>query len=638
MKKFVYTICVACTTLWLVGCKTQTVVEQQVTQKNQPIQMILDTDFGSSTDDLFALMMLYDYMDQGLVDLKGIVVDREGVKNAELVDVFNTYYGHPDIPVGLERNGVKNPRCFIPYSGVCDLKDAQGNPLFKRTHDMNQCPEGYKLYRQLLSKAEDHSIVVVAIGFVTTIAELFESGADEYSPLSGVDLFGQKVKSVYIQSGRFESGDSLSGYNMRAASKQSAIFYDKLPKNIDLIMSPSNIGDMMNYQPQDVLVDLSSTEQNPIKSVYTYYTCDTGQRMWDTNCLVNAVLGDEAYNMSPRGWVRFVDKGEESLMLFTPDPQGNARYQLPGDTYFAEDKLMDIRKHNRINRYPARYTIEAPQPQLIKKDAAEWAKPRMNQLVDKYLGSAGNTLDPDEVRMLFRPLGYTGPNATDYQEAEQLVVDAIFERMIQKALRSGKKDLAIVTGPPASGKSTAVRQLNLKKVGLVYDAALTGGDRLESVVKKAKALGIEKITIVPVYNDVLTSYKNCLNRGKSTWRYTALDYLVNSYRGNIGQLEQVIKACPDVEIIPVDCSFNQGVRRVSIEDALKWNYNVTDEEVRQLFTCLKDELDADNIEAGSILAASGDVLSIQTSDEANKALAKEIDQKIQEVLKAFKLR
>ena len=262
----------------------------------------------------------------------------------------------------------------------------------------------------------------------------------------------------------------------------------------------------------------------------------------------------------------------------------------------------------------------------------------MNQLVDKYMGSAGNTLDPDEVRALFRPLGYTGPNATDYQEAEQLVVDAVFERMIQKALRAGKKDLAIVTGPPASGKSTAVRQLNLKKVGLVYDAALTGGDRLESVVKKAKELGMEKITIVPVYNDVLTSYKNCLNRGKSTWRYTALDYLVNSYRGNIGQLEQIIKTCPDVEIIPVDCSFNHGVQRVSIEDALKWSYSVTDEEIRQLFTCLKEELDADNIEASSILAASGDVLSIQTSDEANKVLAKDIDQKIQEVLKAYKLR
>ena len=638
MKKYMNILCVVCAVVWLTGCKTQTIAEQQLPQKPQAIQMILDTDFGSSTDDLFALMMLHHYMDEGLVDLKGVIVDREGVKNAELVDIFNTYYGHPNIPVGLERNGVKNPRCFIPYNGICDLKDAQGNPLFKRSHDLTNCPEGYKLYRKLLSQAEDKSIVVVAIGFVTTISELFESGADEYSELNGLDLFGQKVKSVYIQSGRFESGDSLSGYNMRAASKQSAIFYDKLPKSVDLIMSPSNIGDMMNYLPQDVLVDLSSAEKNPIKSVYTNYTCDTGQRMWDTNCLVNAVLGDEAYHMSPRGWVKFVDKGEESLMLFTPNPAGNARYQLPGDTYFAEDKLMDIRKHNRVNPYPAPYTIEAPQPQLIGKAAAEWVKPRMNQLVDKYLGSAGNTLDPDDVRAMFRPLGYTGPNAIDYSEAEQLVVDAVFERMVQKALRAGKKDLAIVTGPPASGKSTAVRQLNLKKVGLVYDAALTGGDRLESVVKKAKELGMEKITIVPVYNDVLTSYKNCLNRGKTTWRYTALDYLVNSYRENIGQLEQIIKTCPDVEIIPVDCSHNQGVHCVSIEDALKWNYNVTDEEVLQLFTCLKEELDGDQIEAGSVLAAAGDVLSIKTNDEKNIALARQIDEKIQEVLKAFKLR
>ena len=638
MKKYMNILCVVCAVVWLTGCKTQTIAEQQLPQKPQAIQMILDTDFGSSTDDLFAMMMLHHYMDEGLVDLKGVIVDREGVKNAELVDIFNTYYGHPNIPVGLERNGVKNPRCFIPYNGVCDLKDAQGNPLFKRSHDLTNCPEGYKLYRKLLSQAEDKSIVVVAIGFVTTISELFESGADEYSELNGLDLFGQKVKSVYIQSGRFESGDSLSGYNMRAASKQSAIFYDKLPKSVDLIMSPSNIGDMMNYLPQDVLVDLSSAEKNPIKSVYTNYTCDTGQRMWDTNCLVNAVLGDEAYHMSPRGWVKFVDKGEESLMLFTPNPAGNARYQLPGDTYFAEDKLMDIRKHNRVNPYPAPYTIEAPQPQLIGKAAAEWVKPRMNQLVDKYLGSAGNTLDPDDVRAMFRPLGYTGPNAIDYSEAEQLVVDAVFERMVQKALRAGKKDLAIVTGPPASGKSTAVRQLNLKKVGLVYDAALTGGDRLESVVKKAKELGMEKITIVPVYNDVLTSYKNCLNRGKTTWRYTALDYLVNSYRENIGQLEQIIKTCPDVEIIPVDCSHNQGVHCVSIEDALKWNYNVTDEEVLQLFTCLKEELDGDQIEAGSVLAAAGDVLSIKTNDEKNIALARQIDEKIQEVLKAFKLR
>ncbi len=607
-------------------------------QQRETVKMILDSDFGSSTDDLFALMMIHHYIDDGLVDLKGVVVDREGEKNAQLVDVFNNYYGHPDIPIALERNGVKNPRCFIPYSGIVDLEDANGNPLFKRSVDASKLPDGYKLYRELLSKADDKSIVVVAIGFATTLAELFESGADEYSSLNGVDLFDQKVKAVYIQSGRFESGDSLSGYNMRAASRQSAVFYDKLPKSVDLIMSPSNIGDMMNYLPQDVLVDLSYTDYNPIKSVYTNYTCDTGQRMWDTNCLVNAVEGDSEYHMSPRGWVRFVDRGEESLMLFTPDPKGNARYQLPGDTYFAEKKLMEIRQHNRMNNHPSQYTIESPQPQLTKSDAAAWVRPRLSLLVDKYLGSAGNNLNPDDVRMLFRPLGYSGPNVSDYDEALQLVVDAAFERMVQKALRAGKKDLVIVTGPPATGKTTAVQKLNLKKAGLIYDSALTGESTLDNVIKKAKALGMEKVTVVPVYNDIMTSYKNSINRGWTSWRYTALDYMVNSFRENVGKLAQIRRDFPDVEILPVDCSGNQGVQQVSIEDALKWNYSVTEEETHQLFTYLFDLISNGQIDASSVPAATGDILSIKTSDPSNIQLARQIARKVEEIKEDYKMR
>lgn len=623
------------------ACKTQQVAQQRIYQpqpENKPIQMILDSDFGSSTDDLFALMMIHHYIDQGKVDLKGVVVDREGDKNAQLVDIFNTYYGHPNIPIGLERNGVKNPRCFIPYNGICDLKDSQGNPLFERTMTDNNFMDGYRLYRKLLSQAEDKSVVVVAIGFVTTIAELFQSGADEFSPLNGVDLFGQKVKAVYIQSGRFESGDSLSGYNMRAASKQSAIFYDRLPHNVDIVMSPSNIGDLMDYAPQDVLVDLSYTEKNPIKSVYTYYTCDTGQRMWDTNCLVNAVEGDDEYNLSPRGYVTFVDKGEESLMLFKQDPNGNARYQMPGDTYFAESKLMDIRRYNRINNHPAPYSIEAPQPQYINHEAAEWVKPRMNQLVDKYLGSAGNKLDPDEVRMMFRPLGYTGPNATDYKEAEDLVVNAIYDRMLDKAIRNGKRDLVIVTGPPSSGKSTAIQQLNLKKAGLIYDANIIGENALQNVIEKAQRAGMQQITLVPVYNDPLTCYKNSVNRGQRTWRYTAVDYLVSSFRDNIGRLAQIRQAYPGITIKPIDCTNNQGWKPVTIEDALKWDYTVTDDQLGSVLAYVNELIDNGDLDASVIESATGNLTGIATQSQANKTLARQITQKVQAIMKAYRMR
>lgn len=596
----------------------------------QPVKMILDSDFGSSTDDLFALVMLNHYIDDGLVNLKGVIVDREGEKNAGVVDIFNTYYGHPDIPIGIERNGVKNPRCFIPYNGICDLVDAQGQPLFERSVDTRTLPDGYKLYRQLLSQADDKSIVIVAIGFATTLSQLIESGADQYSELSGLDLLERKVKSIYIQSGRFEAGDSLSGYNMRAASRQSAILYDKLPASVDLIMSPSNVGDAMNYLPADVLSDLSTTTLNPVKAVYTHYTCDTGQRMWDTNCLVNAVLGDDEYYMSPRGWVTFIDKGENSLMLFKEDPNGNARYQLPGDSYFAQTKLMDIRRHTRQHGHPAVFTIEAPQPQLTKWDAATWVIPRTGQLIDKYLGSAGNKLDPNNVRAMLRPIGYINSNEPDYQSAERILTDTLYTTMLNRAIARGNRSLVIVTGPPASGKSTAVKALNLKGAGLIYDADLSVNSQLSEAIARAKRMGMTDITLVMVRNDLLTCFKNAVNRGKTEWRFTPLPQLLASFRATEGNIEYIARQYPDVEIIPVDCTGNQGVHVVDVADALKWNYEPSQEEIHSVLTYLLGAIEGGDLRGSEIPDAAGDVLSITGLDAPNRELARAINVKVQE--------
>ena len=50
---------------------------QDATYKGVPL-IILDTDIGSSTDDLFALEMLYRYEQEGRCQLLGVVVDRAG--------------------------------------------------------------------------------------------------------------------------------------------------------------------------------------------------------------------------------------------------------------------------------------------------------------------------------------------------------------------------------------------------------------------------------------------------------------------------------------------------------------------------------------------------------------------------------
>ena len=56
-------------------------------------RIILDVDICSSTDDLFAMEMLYRYADQGRCRFLGVVVDREGEGHAAFADVMNTYFG-----------------------------------------------------------------------------------------------------------------------------------------------------------------------------------------------------------------------------------------------------------------------------------------------------------------------------------------------------------------------------------------------------------------------------------------------------------------------------------------------------------------------------------------------------------------
>lgn len=68
-----------------------------VPQPDVPL-IILDTDIGSSTDDLFALQLAHRYQDKGLCRLLGVVIDREGEELAACTEIMNTYYGHADIP------------------------------------------------------------------------------------------------------------------------------------------------------------------------------------------------------------------------------------------------------------------------------------------------------------------------------------------------------------------------------------------------------------------------------------------------------------------------------------------------------------------------------------------------------------
>ncbi len=124
MKRAKNLIFIVLTVLILVACnKDNTTPEQQ--QPTVP-QIIIDTDICSSTDDLFAMQLLYQYASQGKCNLLGVIVDRMGDTNAAVADLKG------DDLIGL------SPRGHIVFNDenkISFITDPDGNYRYQISGD-----------------------------------------------------------------------------------------------------------------------------------------------------------------------------------------------------------------------------------------------------------------------------------------------------------------------------------------------------------------------------------------------------------------------------------------------------------------------------------------------------------------------
>lgn len=336
-KKILYLFLVGFWAVLMSACSSKK-DDEPTPQDSKPL-IILDTDLGSSTDDLFAVQMLFDYDRRGMCKFLGVIVDREGENCAACADVMNTWHGYGALPIGHVKDGLKNPKVWIDYRQMPFYKNADSTYMFRHSvANYAALPDGYKLYRKLLSQQKDHSVTICSIGFLACLAQLLQSEGDEYSPLNGVELVRQKVREVYLQGGVFSTAEEPD-FNMTQGPEFAHEFFRLFPKEVDIIFSPQEVGQMIEYVPEQVIEDIHWTDIHPIKQVYMTCDCNTGQRMWDVCTVMNAVEG-ELFNLSVQGTVVLTP---ECYTLFTPNANGNCCYQKPGDEEWAQYILSRIR-------------------------------------------------------------------------------------------------------------------------------------------------------------------------------------------------------------------------------------------------------------------------------------------------------
>ena len=280
---------------------------------------------GNDIDDALALDMLYKYMDAGLVDLLAVGVNKTGYGPVEFVDIMNTWYGYPYIPIGKITDGPGYSHPESNYAAkVASMKNEAGWPLFKAgpfVGKYSELPETPELYRRVLARQPDHSVTIISVGFSTNIARLLESGPDKWSDLTGKELIAKKVKLLSIMAANLNP-NAYPSFNIVHDIPAAKRILEEWPTEI--AVSPAQVGTSIRYPASSIENDFGWTDRHPLVEAYKAWGKMPYDRpTWDLTSVLYAVEGGGWFTVSPKGKIIVDDRG---YTTFEPCEEGNLFY------------------------------------------------------------------------------------------------------------------------------------------------------------------------------------------------------------------------------------------------------------------------------------------------------------------------
>lgn len=285
--------------------------------------IILETDIGNDVDDALAVDLAYKFVDKGKMNLLAICINKEGSAPAEFVDILNTWYGYPETPIGVIREGANCEDDAVNYAkAVVNLKNEAGEPAFARSvADYDALPEAPELYRKILSSRKNHSVTIVSVGFSTNLVRLLATGPDQYSKLDGKALVAKKVKALIVMAGCFNNPE-IHEYNVWKDVPAAKVIFEEWPTPV--IASPFELGIQTCYPGASIENDFGWAPLHPVVEAYkAYLPMPYDRPMWDPTALLYAVDGGKWFTVSPLGKVAV---SEEGSTIFTEDTPGDRQF------------------------------------------------------------------------------------------------------------------------------------------------------------------------------------------------------------------------------------------------------------------------------------------------------------------------
>jgi hypothetical protein len=162
-------------------------------------RILYDDDCTSDNDCPVNFATLHKLADAGEIAILATVADSANPLAAPAMKVFNTYYGRPGIPIGANRTaGPDNPLCL---KNKCNDSSWLGGLIshFDLGDTRAKYPDCAMVYRKTLAAQPDRSVVIVATGFLTCLAQVLSTPRD-------AALVKAKVARLVVMGGAYPKG------------------------------------------------------------------------------------------------------------------------------------------------------------------------------------------------------------------------------------------------------------------------------------------------------------------------------------------------------------------------------------------------------------------------------------------------
>jgi len=302
----------------------------------EPAKIIFDTDFGPDYDDVGALALLHAMADSGKIEILATISSNKHELVAPGMDVLNTYFGRPNLPVGAPKGNAVNLGAWQHWLDSLVAKFPH------KIQNTSEVENAVSVYRRILADQPDSSVTIVTVGFLTNLADLLQSAADSISNLSGKELILKKVKKLVSMSGTFPEGRE---FNVHMDSTASKVAFENWPTQITFT------GYEIGSKIFTGLRVMKMPDNNPVKDVFRISIPmaeedKNGRMSWDETAVLIGVYGTQDFFDTIRGKMVVNENGSNSWIN---DSLGNHMYvvqkmPIPEITTIIENRMMHIPK------------------------------------------------------------------------------------------------------------------------------------------------------------------------------------------------------------------------------------------------------------------------------------------------------